>query len=40
LVPIPDESGMQAAIDEIYPDQIRVVQNWVAELEEKLPVDR
>jgi len=40
FVPIGDETEMQAAIDEIYPDQIRVVQNWFAEVEEKLPSDR
>ena len=40
FVPIPGEDVIQAAIDQIYPNHIRVVQNWVAELEEKLPAVR
>ena len=39
FVPIPGEDVIQTAIDEIYPDHIRVVQNWTAEVEAKFPTD-
>ena len=40
FVPIPGEDVIQTAIDEIYPDHIRVVQNWTAEVGAKFPTDR
>jgi serine/threonine-protein kinase len=37
LIKNPEESALSAAIEELFPNRIQVVQNWFAELEEKLP---
>ncbi len=39
LVKLSDESSLSAAIEELFPTHIQVVQNWFAELQEKLPGD-
>ena len=35
----PDDASLSAAIEELFPKRIQVVQNWFAELQEKLPED-
>jgi serine/threonine-protein kinase len=37
LIKHPDESSLSAAIEELFPTRIQVVQNWFAELREKMP---
>jgi hypothetical protein len=39
LIKNPDESALSSAIEELFPTRIQVVQNWFAELEERLPRD-
>jgi serine/threonine protein kinase/Tol biopolymer transport system component len=40
LIKLPDESSMAAAIEEVFPTRIQVVQDWFAELREKMPEGR
>jgi hypothetical protein len=37
LIKPADESALSAAVEELFPTHIQVVQNWFAELEQKLP---
>jgi serine/threonine-protein kinase len=37
LIKNPDEASLSAAIEELFPTRIQVVQNWFAELREKMP---
>ena len=37
LIPIPDEDVITASLDALMPSRISVVQNWFAELEQKVP---
>jgi dipeptidyl aminopeptidase/acylaminoacyl peptidase len=39
MIKQPDESTLSAAIEELFPTRIQVVQNWLAELQEKTPQD-
>jgi hypothetical protein len=37
LIKRPDEAALAAQVEEVFPDRIQVVQNWFAELKEKVP---
>lgn len=37
LIKMPDDSSVAAMLDAAFPSRIRIVQNWFAELEKKLP---
>ena len=40
LVKYPDDSVLEPFIDKVFPTRIRIVQNWFAELREKMPEGR